>query len=318
MIAPLILIGFAVIASALGQHLLSRASWVHTSPHWGIWAWQALTIAVAGAIVLVPVTLAIPLLPISSRLAELLQTTTFHLVEHYNTPGGGWLAVLALLLAFLLVARIGWLAAANVHRAAHRRRKQLDALTLVGRDHPDGFVVVEHDVPFVYCLPGRRRRVVVTSSVLDLLSARELTLVLAHERTHLRVRHDIALALAEALARTFALLPLFRQAHDEIMTLVEMQADDAAQDVADRSALAHALVILTTGNGALTGASVTHTSQVSLARVRRLMSPAVRPMRVRHATALGVATALLISAPLGLAIAPAVEAATQDCCSLSD
>lgn len=314
MIAPLILVGFVLVASFVGQRLLARAAWVHTSPHWGIWAWQALTMAVAGAIILIPVTLAIPLLPIGSRLAELLRTPTFHLIEHYSTPGGGWLALVAFLSAFLLVARIAWLAATNVHRAAHRRREQLDTLALVGRDHPDGFVLVEHDVPFVYCLPGRRCRVVVTSGAMKVLSPRELQLVLAHERTHLRVRHDIALALAEALERTFARIALFRRAYSEIATLVEMQADDAAQEVGDRSALAHALVTLTTG----ASLPIAHASHLSVARVRRLMSPAVRPMRTRHAAALGIATALLISAPLGLAMAPAVEAATQGCCNPTD
>jgi Zn-dependent protease with chaperone function len=313
MIAPLILVAFAAIAGLVGGRLLLRVSWVHTSPHWGIWAWQALSMAVAGAIVLVPVTLAIPLLPISSSAAQILQTTSFHLIEHYSTPAGGWLALAALATALGTLARIVWLASSTLHRAAHARRAQLDALTLVGQNHPAGFVLVEHSTPFVYCLPGRRRRVVVTSRALELLTMRELAVVLAHERTHLRLRHDLALALSEALARTFVLIPLFRRAHDEITALIEMQADDAAQAAGDRTALARALVTLSLEGARRPAHAATH--PVSLARIRRLTTSPHRPMRLPQSVSIAMATAVLISAPLGLALAPAVEAATQHCCT---
>lgn len=313
MIAPLILVAFAAIAGLVGGRLLLRVSWVHTSPHWGIWAWQALSMAVAGAIVLVPVTLAIPLLPVSSSAAQFLQTTSFHLMEHYSTPAGGWLALAALGVALCLLVRIVWLASSIVHRAVRARRAQLDLLTLVGQDHPAGFVLVEHGTPFVYCLPGRRRRVVVTSGALELLTVRELTVVLAHERTHLRARHDIALALSQLLARTFVPIPLFRRAHDEISALIEMQADDAARAFGDRTALAQALVTLSLEGAQRPAHASTHS--VALARIRRLTSSPHRPMRLPQSISIAMATAVLISAPLGLALAPAVEAATQHCCT---
>lgn len=314
MTAPLILLLFALTANLAGPSLLQRCSWVQGSPRWGIWAWQALSIAIATAVLLIPVTLAVPLLPVSSVVARLVQSTPFEITQHYDTPGGGWLALGALLVAVALLARVTALATLNVNRAARRRQIQLDALLLVAVPHPDGYLVVDHDTPLVYCLPGRRRQVVVTTGVVRRLSDHELDLVLAHERTHLRARHDLALALADALARTFSTMPCFQEAKAQISTLVEMQADDAARAQDDRQVLAGALVTLTAGGRPPESAD--HGHALALQRVRRLTAMAL-PMRVRETAAVGVATAVLLSAPIGLALAPAVEASLRDCCPTS-
>lgn len=320
MIAPFVLLSFTFIAATAGRSFLFRAAWVHGSPRWGIWAWQALSVAIALAILLTSMTLAIPLLPIRSRLAELARITPLELDAHYATPGGPWLAGIAIGFAIAITARVVVLFIIGIHRGSRERRAQLDTLALVGDRHPDGYVVINHSIPLVYCLPGRGRQVVVTSSALDLLSPHELSLVLAHERTHLRARHDLALTLADALARTFVPLRVFDDARAQIATLVEMQADDAAREAGDRRAMARALVALAVGGGqepssaaGSNGESSSAAGGNAVARVRRLTTPDF-PLGLRRSAGVALATAFLLAAPIGLALAPAVEASVFDCC----
>lgn len=176
--------------------------------------------------------------------------------------------------------------------------------------------MIDHDVPIAYCLPGTGAgTVVMSSAALALLDDRERELVLGHERRHLRARHDLALAYSGALARTFPWVSLFAMAHAQIAVLLEMAADDAAATPADRRALAGAIVALGTGIRPETALAATDTA--ALIRVRRLTSTTRRPARgITFAAAAGAA--LLLSLPLGLALAPAVEAATRECCSVVD
>ena len=77
MSAPLVLIAFIALASTAGRTFLLRASWVQTSPRWGIWAWQTLTVAIASAIV--------PLKDLPARFAKLAHDRD-HLIKVIVTP----------------------------------------------------------------------------------------------------------------------------------------------------------------------------------------------------------------------------------------
>lgn len=184
---------------------------------------------------------------------------------------------------------------------------------MVGVRHADGFVVVDHKAPVVYCLPGRRSQVVVSSAALELLTPRELDLVLAHEGAHLRARHDLTLSMAAALEKAFPGLRVFSRAREQIATLVEMQADDSARAPGDRRALARALVTLCAGASPAPALAAGETA--TLARVRRLTSSSVRPLPPRQGALVGATTAVLLSAPLALALAPALEATVTNCWS---
>ena len=69
---------------------------------------------------------------------------------------------------------------------------------------PPDVRVLDHEVPLAYCLPGRRTsRVVVSAGTLGLLAGDEVDAVLAHERAHLRARHDLVLEAFDVLHRAF-------------------------------------------------------------------------------------------------------------------
>ncbi|GAW49788.1 M56 family metallopeptidase [Nocardioides sp. PD653] len=309
----MVLLAFAAVAAVAGSRLLARSSWVQRSPPWGIWAWQALTAAVALAIVMAGVTVALPALPVRTHVADLFGTTSFYVAQHYTTPAGAALAAASAVLTAVLLVSVAAQIAVHLHRSARQRRSQVEALVMVGVQHPDGFVVVDHQAPVVYCLPGRRSQVVVSSAALELLTPRELRLVLAHEDTHLRARHDLALSMAAALEKAFLGLRVFSRAHEQIATLVEMQADDSAQASVDRRALARALVTLC--SGASPGPALAAGETAALARVRRLTASSASPLRPRQGALVGATTAVLLSTPLVLALAPALEATVTNCWS---
>ncbi|HTW13955.1 MAG TPA: M56 family metallopeptidase [Nocardioides sp.] len=312
MIAPLVLAGYAVLAATLGARVLTAAPWVRRSPRAGVLAWQALTASVLLASLLSAVALALPFLPLRFPLADLLGSHPPAVVAHYETPLGVWPGIAALAAAAgattVLVATL----VGSLRRVRRTRAEQRDLLRLVGRPHPEGFTVVDHDEPAVYCLPGRERTVVVTSGALALLTARERRLVLGHELRHLRGRHHLALAWSDALARSFGRVRLFAHAHREVVTLVEMTADDAAHGRTDRRTLATALVALGTGSRPEVALGAGDTAAAE--RVRRLTGPAGGP-RWGHTGLVALVGAVALSVPVSVALAPAIEAAARDCCS---
>lgn len=311
MTAAAILVVYVTVAATAGPVWLERAQWTRMAPQWGVAAWQSLSVSIVLAGLLAAPALAMCLLPLRGAVAKLVGLSPAEVARHYEPVGGDWVGVGALAVAAAVTGGIVVRAVENLRRATRTRRAQRRTLALVGCQHPDGFTVVEHDAPVVYCLPGRRGTVVVSSGALRLLTADELRLVLGHERTHLRARHDLALAFSDALARTFSLVPAFRQAHRQIEMLVEMQADDAARARGERRSLARALVTLSAGQRP--DASLAAASNNAVARVRRLTRPdAPVPRLQRAGIGIGLLAALVL--PVGLALAPAVEASSSQCC----
>jgi len=310
--APLILLGYALLIGTLGARGLQRAKWPDRSPGLGILAWQAVTITVVLSVMLAGTALALPTLPITTDLADLLRACALALKAHYATPGGVAVATAGAVLAAGVAARIGYCLAAGWAMTRRHRRQQREALELLGHRHAgSGAVVVQHSTAAAYCVPGRRGQVVLTTAALTTLDDAEMAAVLAHERAHLRGRHDLILASAAALMAAFPFIPTFRTAHAQLARLVEMHADDHALGSSDRRVLATALVTL---SGAAHPAGALGAGGESvLARVQRLAAP-LRPLgRGGSAVVLLVAAGLVVL-PLTVAAAPAVASAALDYC----
>lgn len=309
----LLLFGYAALLGVAAPWLLRRG-WADQAPRLAVAAWQAVTATVVVAVALGALALAVPTASFSGNLAHLLEACVLALRSRYATPGGAAMASAGAMLGLAIIARCAYCAVAELTRAARQRRRHCDALTLVARaDERLGAVVIDHHVPAAYCLPGRRRRIVLTSAALDSLDDDQLRAVLAHEHAHLRGRHDLVVAGALALQRAFPKVPLFRAARDEIGHLVELLADDAATCAAPRLTLAEALLTVAGGAGpagALAAGGNTHA-----ARVRRLIAaprPASRPRVVG-----GFATiAGLLALPVLLFTGPAATAMPQSSCEV--
>ena len=306
MLAPITLLLYTVVMATVGPRMLVGAAWVKRAPGWGVLVWQGLTASLVVAVFLLGLVLAAPLSPLAEGLAYMWATSVPEVLEHYLTPAGYGLAGAAVFAMAGLSLRLCWLTATTFWNTFRARRAQLGVLDLLGKEHPRGFVVVLHRTPLVYCLPGLRGRIVVTSAALDVLTERELDLVLAHERSHLHARHDIALAMAQVLNRAFGHLRVFRTAQAQIATLIEMQADDAARDP---RGLARALVTLGCGAPS-TGLAAGDVAAV--ARVQRLTEHRGSWSR-RNSIAVMVGTGVLLAVPMVLAITPMIKMVATGC-----
>ena len=110
------------------------------------------------------------------------------------------------------------------------------------RAAPDGgaVTVVADGTPIAYTVPGRRRRIVVSTGMLRTLDAGERRALFAHERSHLRRRHSRYVAVGRMAATA---VPALRPLAAELRFATERWADeDAAAEVGDRSLVARALL----------------------------------------------------------------------------
>lgn len=316
MIAPLALTVLALVLAFAGPWLLRRSSWPARSPGVGIAAWQALSFSLIATVFWAGVSLAVPVIPGTTDLAELVRACAMALQEQYSTPGGAVVSATGAVASLIVLGRVGYCLTAGLVGAARARRRQLAALSMIARPHRDyDALIVDHPTAAAYCLPGRGRNIVLTNSALEALSRAELTAVIAHERAHLRGRHHLILAVADALHRSFPGVTAFREARAALGDLVEMLADDTAARSGDRMTVATALVRL--AERPLTPAvALGAGGESALGRVRRLVAPA-RPLGTRRTLTAVLATCALLLLPLILAVAPASAAGGMPPCRVA-
>lgn len=135
--------------------------------------------------------------------------------------------------------------------------------------------------PAAFCFGLLRPRVVVTSGLLERLSAEETAAVVWHEAEHVRRREPLKCLLARLASNTFFWIPLLRDLLDRFLLVKEIVADRRAVARTDSAALAGALFeVASTPTLAAVGAG-----DFALARVERLFAPqtALPPLfRPRH------------------------------------
>ena len=146
--------------------------------------------------------------------------------------------------ALVLLALLCWVLVAAFAAVLRARRRHRDLLTLLAHGDPKvpGALVVDHPAAAAYCVPGLRSRIVISAGTLELLDQAELAAVLAHERAHLRERHDLVLLPFTALLRAFRWSAVARRAQRAVALLVEMLADDHALRHRPARELATALI----------------------------------------------------------------------------
>jgi hypothetical protein len=266
-----------------------------------------------GSLVLAGLALAVPELPEAEGVADFFHACSDAVQEHYSTPGGATLALAGALIAGLLVARTTMVATAQCRDRWRSRARHRQMLALVGRPL-DGsrVVVVDHPQPTAYAVPGRRGRIVLSASSMDVLTPTQLEQVLRHEAAHLSSRHHWAIAISEVIAvATYGLLGS-RSARNAIGELVEMHADDAV-DSRFRTDLAEAVLILAGGARAVGALNAAHHHVAE--RILRLQV-ASRPIAVPARAVVGLVVLVTATLPLALAMFPALEAIAQHYCPL--
>ncbi len=159
----------------------------------------------------------------------------------YPAASAGAIAVLALAVLGLLVVAAGVRGLVRELRAEWRFRRVV-AICEPGRIR--GAWIVEGARPQAFCAGLVRPRVFLSLGALELLDARELNAVLAHERHHASRRDPLRLAYGRVLADALFFLPFVRVMVERQRALAEIGADEAAvlEAPGNRSALASAML----------------------------------------------------------------------------
>ena len=290
LLAAVVLAGCLLLLTTVVPRRLAAAAWPRRSPTLGLVLWQAC--GLVGGVVAIELALTVALAPAGRTHAAALAGLDVAALPVWSLVAAALgLALLLRLLSVLL---------ASTARVLRERRRHRAVLDLVATRNPllSGTSVVDHDVPVAYCLPGLRGRVVLSRAAVSLLSEDELRAVLAHERAHLSMRHDLVVLPFVALGATFPRLPCVGTARRAVAQLVEMLADDRAARRHDRGALARALWKV--GSAQAPSGGLAAGGEDVLLRARRLLEPADElPLRARAGVLL--ATALVLGVPaLGL------------------
>lgn len=293
----LILLSYAATLTLIGPRLIAHGTWAQRAPRLGIIAWQSVSAAVVVGSALAGLSMLLSEVPITADLDHLLMACT-RVLRGDSSPTRVLTALVGTALFVGVLARAGYrvlhaVFGAARHRARHRRMIGLAAIDH-GRPIDATAVVVDCAQPALYCLPGHSERIVITTGALALLDDDQLAAALAHERAHLRQRHDLVIAYALGLARAFPRLPLFRDSLAHTTRLVELLADDVAARSTDRLTLAGALLTLSSAQPPPTGLAA---SGASATRVRRLIAPPA-PLGRGRSLATGLLAAALFAAPL--------------------
>jgi hypothetical protein len=220
------------------------------------------------------------------------------------------LRLLSLAASMVMLALLVWVLAAAVAAVLRARHRQRTLLGLLAHDDPKvpGALVVDHPAATAYCVPGLRSAIVISAGALDLLDQAELAAVLAHERAHLRARHDLVLLPFTALLRAFRWSATARAANAEVALLVEMLADDRARKRRPARELATALLRVGVSGGgyapvgALTAAGPAANGELA-ARVTRLLRPPPG-LPVAAVIVIGLAAAILVLTPATALLLP--------------
>jgi Zn-dependent protease with chaperone function len=312
-LADAVLLAAVAVGSARCARVMLRANWPRRSPAAAILLWQAL--GLAGGLAAVGALLAIGVSgeETGQGVAGGLASLARRLASGQLVAPGQPLALTCLRLAvlvagfalFTMLCGVLVMAFADAV-AARKRQRELLALLAHGDPKVPGALVIDYPAAAAYCLPGIRSQIVVSVGTLDLLAPAELTAVLAHERAHLRARHDLVLIPFTSLRRALPKSRVIAQAYRTVALLVEMMADDRALRVRGLLARELATALLRFGtagtDGAPAGALAAAEGELT-ARVSRLLAPQPPLSRLAQATVV-LAAAVLVAMPLVLLVAP--------------
>lgn len=284
------LVTLALVLAWPVPRLLARMTTFRQAPRAALVIWQSVTIAaVLSALAATPAVL-----------PEIGQ-------EALEGPGSARaLATGGAILSGLMLARVlvsGHQIGTRLRATRRRHRDLVDLLSNAPemRNEPidPQLYVLEHATPTAYCVPGLRSRVVLSQGTIDALPAEEVEAVLAHERAHLRERHDLILEFFTVMYT--ALPPILRspEALREVQLLAEVLADRSAVKAVGPVVVARAVVAM--ARSAAPDAAMGAGS--STARIRLdLLHEATRPRILLSLLMFGLA-ALVLGAPICLVVA---------------
>jgi len=273
-LAALGLLLLGVLLAEPMSRALAVARWPVRDPVGGLLVWQA--VGLSGGLALLGAGFVYGLAPLGDTPVAAVLALPAALADATLLGRLGATHASALVAALALAARLLGVLAVTAARTLRARRRHRDLVDVLGTPWPvaPGALVLDHPTPVAYCLPGRRSRLVVSVGVLDALEPRQLRAVLAHERAHLRERHDLVVLPFVAWGATVPFVPGMRCAQLAVAALIEMRADDVAAARVGRAELSGALRTVGTGSGAVAPAAAAGSLGTALdRRLDRVCAP---------------------------------------------
>lgn len=289
-----------VVLAEPASRALAAAEWPTRDPVGGLLVWQA--IGLAGGLALLGSGVLYGLAPLGPSLPAAVPGALDALL------GGRLPAVLdpthllALLAALVLGLRLVGVLLAVTIRTLRARRRHRDLLDLLATPWPavPGARVLDHPVPVAYCLPGLRSRLVLSAGVLDALEPPGVRAVLAHERAHLRERHDLVVLPFVAWGATAPFVRGMVCAQLAVAALVEMRADDVASAAVTPKQLSGALQTM---GGVAPAAALSSFTDALDHRLERITTPPPRP-GVAIQVLVRLAALALVTLPIAALLLP--------------
>lgn len=313
MTSAALLLVYGVTAGTWGARSLVHAPWARRAPRLAIAAWQAVAASVLLSLVAAGAALSISFQHVRGDLARLLDLCAENLKHGYASPGGTAAAALGVTAAALLTARTLWCGVWATRSDRRERTALVAVIDLVARNNVSpGAQVLDHGEPYAFCIGGKRRRLVVTTALLDTLGPEELRAVLAHEEAHLRQRHHVALLVCRTLFGTLSpFFPVFRRAMAHVRLYAEFSADDSARRHVGARPLRTALATLACAP-APSGALAASANDVET-RLLRLADHA-HSLTAMGTALVGLAIGATFLVPFALVAAPALAMAWEGIC----
>jgi Zn-dependent protease with chaperone function len=314
-IAPLLLVGYAIAVVLIAPRVLVRMPMLWRSPRTGLALWQCAVVGVLSALALLLVGALVPTTAVSLDWGHLVHACHPSALTADTLTGLGGVRLLSTAVASGTLLRLLWATVTRTRAMVRSRRRQRYLLDLLAPqqasdwDQP-GMHVLTSDVPAAYCIPGGQGRIVLTSGAVLALSDRQRAAVIAHERAHLCGRHDLVLLGADIAATAFGSLSFFRTARTQLSWLLEMLADDAAARRTAPGDVAAALAGI--GTHSVPDAAVAAGGHIVPVRVARMLAHQAPASRAFNVTTLIAATAVLLT-PWALALAPVLAVHPNSC-----
>lgn len=244
--AVLVILGLLTLALTLitgAPVLLSRGAWRLSYPRLALAFWYGALLAGLTAIIS---SILITLITVTSM--QNTATPTLFWVEPTALVIFGWVALAGVGAGIALLAiRAEPLAEKDRHTQAEFTL--LAAMSECENHYGIDVVIVDSDAPVALSIPGPEERIIISSRLVNELTAPELRSVIEHERAHLTGRHGRLMQIAQLNSSCLPILPAARELERTTQLLIELIADDNA---ARRSGAVHTANALDK-IGALTG-----------------------------------------------------------------
>lgn len=290
------LLVLGVVLAEPASRALAAARWPPRDPVGALLVWQA--VGLAGGLSLLGAGVVFGLAPLGPTLPKAVPALVTEVAAGRFPPQLGVVHLLALLAAGIVALRLVGVLLSVTFRTLRARARHRDLLDLLGTPWPaaPGARVLDHPVPVAYCLPGLRSRLVLSAGVLDTLDPPGVRAVLAHERTHLRERHDLVVLPFVAWGATAPFVTGMVCAQIAVAALIEMRADDVAASRVEPKELVNALRSM---GGAAPAAALSSFTAALEHRVERIIAPPPRlPLTLRLLVRLAAVT--LVALPTAL------------------